>query len=54
MQVQVAVLTARIAYMTKHMQENKKDYASLRGLTAMVRPPLAPATNTRSARHHHP
>ena len=22
--------------MTKHMQENKKDYASLRGLTAMV------------------
>ena len=35
-QVQVAVLTARIAYLTKHMQENKKDYASLRGLTAMV------------------
>lgn len=35
-QVQVAVLTARIAYMTKHMQSNKKDYASLRGLTAMV------------------
>jgi len=35
-QVQVAVLTARIAYMTKHMQTNKKDYASLRGLTAMV------------------
>ena len=30
-QVQVAVLTARIAYMTKHMQDNKKDYASLRG-----------------------
>jgi len=35
-QVQIAVLTARIGYMTKHMQENKKDYASLRGLTAMV------------------
>lgn len=35
-QVQIAVLTARIQYMTKHMQENKKDYASLRGLTAMV------------------
>jgi len=35
-QVQVAVLTARIAYMTKHMQENRKDYASLRGLTSMV------------------
>ena len=35
-QVQIAVLTARIAYMTKHMQNNKKDYASLRGLTAMV------------------
>jgi len=35
-QVQIAVLTARIAYMTKHMQSNKKDYSSLRGLTAMV------------------
>ena len=35
-QVQIAVLTARIQYMTKHMQENKKDYASLRGLTRMV------------------
>jgi len=35
-QVQVAVLTARIQYMTKHMQANKKDYASLRGLNAMV------------------
>lgn len=35
-QLQIAVLTARISYMTKHMQANKKDYASLRGLTAMV------------------
>jgi len=35
-QVQIAVLTARINYMTTHMQENKKDYASLRGLTRMV------------------
>uniref|UniRef100_A0A7S2FLC6 30S ribosomal protein S15 n=2 Tax=Haptolina brevifila TaxID=156173 RepID=A0A7S2FLC6_9EUKA len=35
-QVQIAVLTARIAYMTKHMETNKKDYSSLRGLTAMV------------------
>merc|ERR1719271_1157862 len=35
-QVQIAVLTARIQYMTAHMQNNKKDYASLRGLTAMV------------------
>lgn len=35
-QVQIAVLTARINYMTKHMQANKKDYGSLRGLTAMV------------------
>lgn len=35
-QVQIAVLSARIAYLTKHMQQNKKDYASLRGLTAMV------------------
>jgi small subunit ribosomal protein S15 len=34
--VQIAVLTARIGYMTTHMQQNKKDYASLRGLTAMV------------------
>jgi len=34
--VQVAVLTARITYMTAHMQKNKKDYASLRGLTKMV------------------
>jgi len=35
-QVQIAILSARIQYMTKHMQENKKDYSSLRGLTAMV------------------
>merc|ERR1712032_291012 len=35
-QVQIAVLTARIKYMTTHMQNNKKDYASLRGLTRMV------------------
>merc|ERR1719316_711181 len=35
-QVQIAVLTARIQYMTAHMNKNKKDYASLRGLTAMV------------------
>merc|ERR1719502_2428321 len=35
-QVQIAVLTARIAYMTKHMESNRKDYASLRGLTQMV------------------
>merc|ERR1719310_1957139 len=35
-QVQIAVLTARIQYMTKHMQANKKDFASLRGLNAMV------------------
>ena len=34
--MQIAVLTARIAYMTAHMQEHKRDYASLRGLTAMV------------------
>lgn len=35
-QVQIAVLTARIQYLTSHMQKNKTDYASLRGLTAMV------------------
>lgn len=34
--VQIAVLTARITYMTQHMQKNKKDYSSLRGLTRMV------------------
>lgn len=34
--VQIAVLSARITYMTAHMQKNKKDYASLRGLTKMV------------------
>ena len=35
-QVQIAVLTARISYLTKHMQQNKKDNASLRGLQQMV------------------
>jgi small subunit ribosomal protein S15 len=35
-QVQIAVLTARIQYLTSHMQKHKTDYASLRGLTAMV------------------
>lgn len=35
-QVQIAVLTTRIEYMTEHMKKNKKDYSSLRGLTRMV------------------
>lgn len=35
-EVQIAVLTDRINTLTKHMQQNKKDYASRRGLLALV------------------
>ncbi|HYO24612.1 MAG TPA: 30S ribosomal protein S15 [Lacipirellulaceae bacterium] len=35
-EVQVAILTTRIAEMTKHLQLHKKDYASRRGLLGMV------------------
>jgi len=35
-EVQVAVLTAEINNLTKHLQEHKKDYASNRGLMKMV------------------
>ena len=35
-EVQISVLTNRIAEMTKHLQMHKKDYASRRGLLRMV------------------
>ena len=35
-EVQVAVLTNRIAYLTEHIQEHKKDHHSRRGLLMMV------------------
>jgi small subunit ribosomal protein S15 len=34
--VQVALLTERIRYMTEHMKANPKDFHSRRGLEAMV------------------
>jgi small subunit ribosomal protein S15 len=34
--VQIAVLTKRINHLTEHMRQNKKDYASRRGLLTMV------------------
>lgn len=34
--VQIAVLTARIKEVTGHLQSNKKDHSSRRGLIAMV------------------
>jgi small subunit ribosomal protein S15 len=35
-EVQIAILTSRVAEMTKHLQLHKKDYASRRGLLGMV------------------
>ena len=35
-EVQVAILTARIAYLTEHLKKNKKDHHSRRGLLKMV------------------
>jgi small subunit ribosomal protein S15 len=35
-EVQISILTSRIAEMTKHLQLHKKDYASHRGLIGMV------------------
>lgn len=35
-QVQVAVLTARIQQLTEHLKTNKKDYSSRRGLLKLV------------------
>ncbi len=34
--VQVALLTERIQYLSKHQTDNKKDHASKRGLTTLV------------------
>ena len=35
-EVQIAVLTARITYLTEHLKEHKKDHHSRRGLLLMV------------------
>ncbi len=35
-EVQIALLTARINYLTEHLKENKKDFHSRRGLLKMV------------------
>ncbi|MCA9260107.1 MAG: 30S ribosomal protein S15 [Planctomycetales bacterium] len=35
-EVQISILTSRIAEMTRHLQAHKKDYASRRGLLRMV------------------
>lgn len=35
-EVQIALLTSRIAQMTEHMTKHPKDYASRRGLLGMV------------------
>lgn len=35
-EVQVALLTARIKYLTEHLKEHKKDHHSRRGLLKMV------------------
>ena len=34
--VQIALLTARISYLTEHLKEHKKDHHSRRGLLKMV------------------
>ena len=35
-EVQIALLTARISYLTEHLKEHKKDHQSRRGLLKMV------------------
>ena len=35
-EVQIAIMQARITQITEHLQRNKKDFHSLRGLTVMV------------------
>ena len=35
-EVQIALLTARIEYLTRHLQEHRKDHHSRRGLLKMV------------------
>lgn len=36
-EVQVAILTSRIQYLTEHLKEHKKDHHSRRGLLKLVR-----------------
>ena len=35
-EIQIAILTERILNLSKHMESNKKDFSSRRGLMAMV------------------
>ena len=35
-EVQVAIMTARVAHLTEHLRENKKDHNSRRGLLKLV------------------
>lgn len=35
-EVQVALMTARIAYLTKHFENNKKDHHSMTGLKKLI------------------
>ncbi|WPM05547.1 30S ribosomal protein S15 [Borreliella sinica] len=35
-EVQIALITGRIKYLTEHLKENKKDYSSKRGLLKLV------------------
>ena len=35
-EVQIALLTARIVYLTEHLRSNKQDHASRRGLLKLV------------------
>ena len=35
-EVQIALLTARITYLTEHMREHKKDFHARRGLLGLV------------------
>ena len=35
-EVQIAILTTRVAELTEHLRENKHDYASRRGLVMLV------------------
>jgi small subunit ribosomal protein S15 len=53
--VQIAVLTERINRLTEHLQKNKKDHSSRRGLLMMVgqrRRLLDYLYNTDTARYH--
>ena len=36
-EVQIAILSKRIAYLTEHLKSNKKDHSSRRGLYKMIR-----------------